>query len=250
MDFSNFVVSFGWEDRIFWWFKDYGASNGEDPMVPRMEVHNPESKDRPAIFFAPSIVFDNPLVMSRILPSGPTISYRLPPDIISLENPSPTRSRKILDSIYEHAVRKAEDSGVSKDMLSIGASFGAAHAIRFAVEHGAFGLEMITAADDLPDSIANGLVTKPLYEKALKEQGLQHQNFVDALDVYSPKKYAEKIPSRTVVYLGSSDRTIPYRGGLRLVDQMRAFGNDPRIHIRRFAGHWTVIRLFNRKEEF
>ena len=71
------------------------------------------------------------------------------------------------------------------------------------------------------------------------------ENYREALDDFSPARNLDNLKVNSLeIYLGKSDKMIPYERGKELVDEMEKKGLNPKTTIFSMSGHCETILRF------
>ena len=128
----------------------------------------------------------------------------------------------------------------------LGISLGNAPAYKFADFFHVERFVSVVSGSLLPECIWESIATKKIAENL----GRTLDDYREALDDFSPIKNLGNLKANSLeIYLGRYDKTIPYKRGRELIDEMRIKGLNPEVTTYSFSGHCETVLSFARNFE-
>ena len=175
----------------------------------------------------------------RILSGRNCDIYVIPKTAIQ---PNPFLTRDFLEGITEKAINDYSKSRERKINV-LGISLGNAPAYVFASLFPVDRFISVVPGSLLPECIWESIATKKIAENS----GRTLENYQEALDYFSPIRNLSSLKVNSLeVYLGKSDKMIPYKRGKELIDEMERIKLNTRTAIFPFSGHCEAILYFSR----
>ena len=209
--------------------------NGEIPKeIWHIKTNDGDSEDW--ICFLPEGILKFPYARNRILSARNSDVYVIPKNAIQ---PDPKTTRKLLEEI----TKRASDDYYKKrgDINVLGVSLGNAPAYKFANYFPVKRFVSVVPGSLLPECIWESIATRKIAEKS----GRTLENYREALNNFSPARNLDNLKVNSLeIYLGKSDKMIPYERGKELVDEMEKKGLNPKTTIFSMSGHCETILRF------
>jgi|SRR3989344_5314480 len=211
--------------------------NGEIPE----EIQHTKTNDGDSenwICFLPEGVLKFSYARNRILSARNSNVYVIPKNAIQ---PDPKTTRKLLEEI----TKRASDDYYKKqgDINVLGVSLGNAPAYKFANYFPVKRFVSVVPGSLLPECIWESIATRKIAEKS----GRTLENYREALNNFSPARNLDNLKVNSLeIYLGKSDKMIPYERGKELVDEMEKKGLNLKTTIFPASGHCETILYFAR----
>jgi hypothetical protein len=231
---------FGVEDWLFLKKVNYGIGDKYGKDVVTKEIQLTGSK-KTWIGFLTAFAYDNLAIRSRLLPKAANkIMIRIPHNTISSD---PKITKSVLERIIGDAnitIRKPQfaDSKISV----LGASLGGVPAFVFANTHKLDHAIFLTPGFDFVNSIWRSSATRRIIPQEDYTRMQEYDSVVNDLSPHNNISNFENNISRSVdIHIGKSDKIIPFKEGLNVIEAMRKMNLKTRAVIRDYSGHGETI---------
>ena len=175
----------------------------------------------------------------RILSGRNCDIYVIPKTAIQ---PNPFLTKDFLEAITEKAINDYSKSQERKINV-LGISLGNAPAYVFANNFSVDRFISVVPGSLLPECIWESIATRKIAESS----GKTLEDYREALDDFSPIRNLSSLKVNSLeVYLGKSDKMIPYKRCKEIVDEMERMKLNPKTIIFPFSGHCETILYFSR----
>ena len=188
------------------------------------------------ICFLPEFALRFGYIRNKILSKRNCDVYVIPKTAIQ---PNPESTKELLEKITENAINNYSEKRGEINVL--GVSLGNAPAYKFANTFPVNRFVSVAPGSFLPECVWESIATRRIAENS----GRSLDDYREALDIFSPVRNLDNLKVNSLeVYLGKSDKMIPYSRGKELVDKMEETGLSPRTTIFSSSGHCETILRF------
>jgi len=219
----------------------YVAFENRDGEIPKniQHIKTNGGNTEKWICFLPEGVLKFPYTKRGILSGRNCDIYAIPRTAIQ---PNPKSTRELLEKIMRTAISDYSFMQ-EKNVNVLGISLGNAPAYLFANFFQVNRFISAVPGSLLPECIWESIATRRIAESS----GRTLENYREALDDFSPARNLDNLKVNSLeIYLGKSDKMIPYERGKELVDEMEKKGLNLKTTIFPASGHCETILYFAR----
>jgi len=192
------------------------------------------------VYFLPEIDWRLPYIRKPLLRGRNVDVYVLPRNPVKSD---PLATKIILDRMLAEAKKRHAHDGL---LNVLGVSLANVVAFRFAESVAVKRIVAVVPGSRLPECIWESLSTR----NTAKGSGRPFADWKRVLEVYNPIDSLAKLSRHGAhcdIYLGASDRLIPYRRGKELADEMIRQGISVTVKTFALSGHGESIVRFARE---